>query len=152
MRNLIVLAGLLAVAFAANEQQKYDGFTVLRAQVDNLDHAEALHQLEQTGAFDFWTQVKKQGPVDIMAKSDKLAELADYLTTNDVSFSTMVEDVQELIDQAKMNYGARIGAEQGQHDMDWTSYHPLEDMYSYWDYIEGTLIAIIVCCYFELIM
>ena len=133
MRSFLLAA--LFVAAAAANVQNYQGYTVLRVQVENLDQADALVTLEKTGLYDFWTEVKKQGPVDIMAKNGELADLAEYLTASDVSFTTMVEDVQSLIDEAKMNYGAK-DAKQG-HNMDWTSYHPLEDMYSYWDYIEG---------------
>ena len=44
----------------------------------------------------------------------------------------MIMDVQKLIDLSKMTKGEKREG----HSMDWTSYHPLEDMYSYLDYLE----------------
>ena len=44
-------------------------------------------------------------------------------------------DVQKIIDMSKMKKG---GAEREGHSMDWTSYHPIEDMYSYLDYLESS--------------
>ena len=46
----------------------------------------------------------------------------------------MIMDVQKLIDLSKMTKGE----EREGHSMDWTSYHPLEDMYSYLDYLESS--------------
>ena len=44
-------------------------------------------------------------------------------------------DVQKIIDMSEMTKG---GAEREGHSMDWTSYHPIEDMYSYLDYLESS--------------
>ena len=44
-------------------------------------------------------------------------------------------DVQKIIDMSEMTKG---GTEREGHSMDWTSYHPIEDMYSYLDYLESS--------------
>ena len=59
----------------------------------------------------------------------------DVLDTNNIKHTTFIMDVQKVIDMSKMTRG---GAEREGHNMDWTSYHPLEDMYSYLDYLETT--------------
>ena len=43
-------------------------------------------------------------------------------------------NIQQMLDEVQMVKGsARSG-----HSMDWTAYHPIEDIYSYWDYLEAT--------------
>ena len=58
----------------------------------------------------------------------------DVLDRNNIKHTTMIMDVQKLIDLSKMTKGE----EREGHSMDWTSYHPLEDMYSYLDYLESS--------------
>ena len=64
-----------------------------------------------------------------------LSGLLDVLDTNNVKHTTIIMDVQKIIDMSKMKKG---GAEREGHSMDWTSYHPIEDMYSYLDYLESS--------------
>ena len=59
----------------------------------------------------------------------------DVLDTNNIKHSTLIMDVQKTIDMSKMTRG---GGEREGHSMDWTSYHPIEDMYSYLDYLESS--------------
>ena len=73
--------------------------------------------------------------MDIMVTEADRTVVAEYLTKNGMSFSTMVENVQELINMSPIVKGSG-NSKQG-HNMDWDSYHPLEDMYSYLDFIEG---------------
>ena len=49
----------------------------------------------------------------------------------------MIQDVAPLMELEKMNVGNNAGEKLG-HSMDWTSYHPLEDMYGWFDYLETT--------------
>ena len=60
--------------------------------------------------------------------------LLDVLDENKIDHSTIIMDVQKIIDMSEMTKG---GVEREGHSMDWTSYHPLEDMYSYLDYLES---------------
>ena len=68
------------------------------------------------------------GNVDIMAGPSHLAELVAGLDANGIGHSVMIEDVQSLTEERMMPKG-------GPRDMDWESYHPIEDMYDYFDYL-----------------
>ena len=63
-----------------------------------------------------------------MAGPLHVEDLVAGLNANGIEYSVMIEDVQRLTDQRKMPVGGR--------DMDWESYHPIEDMYGYFDYLE----------------
>lgn len=139
--NLLVKVSLAACLLAAcavlAEKRSYSGYSVYRVNVKNDDDAEVLHQLEQTGIFDFWTDVKRQGPVDIMASPAQLRQLGRHLRAHDLDFSVMIEDVQALVDATEVAPRGQGAARQG-HSMDWEAYHEIDDIYSYWDYIEAT--------------
>ena len=64
------------------------------------------------------------------------AELVSILESHNIPHSLMIQDVQQLIELSKpVPTGQRDAAG---HSMDWTSYHSVEDMYSYLDYLETT--------------
>ena len=52
----------------------------------------------------------------------------DVLDENKIDHSTIIMNVQKIIDMSEMTKGVK--REGHSHSMDWTSYHPLEDMYS----------------------
>ena len=60
----------------------------------------------------------------------------DVLDENKIDHSTIIMNVQKIIDMSEMTKGVK--REGHSHSMDWTSYHPLEDMYSYLDYLESS--------------
>ena len=74
--------------------------------------------------------------VDIMAGPAHLSALVAGLDAHAIEHSVMVEDVQRLTEMAPMAKGSK----DLYHDMDWDEYHPIEDMYSYFDYL-GLLTA-----------
>ena len=58
MMRVVFLALLLSLVGVSLAKESYSGYSVLRAQVQDRDQAEALHELEQSGKYDFWTEVK----------------------------------------------------------------------------------------------
>ena len=131
----LILLGLVALASAA-ERKSYSGYQVLRVQVENEAQGNILSTLEKRNVFDFWSHIRTQGPVDIMASPETILALEAYLNENNLSFSVMIEDVQKLAEMSPMKAAGGPSNKQG-HNMDWDSYHPLEDMYGYFDYLEG---------------
>ena len=62
-----------------------------------------------------------------MAGPAHVADLVSGLEARGIEHSVMVEDVERLTEKSTMPKGPR--------DMDWDSYHPIEDMYGYFDYL-----------------
>ena len=66
-----------------------------------------------------------------MAGPAHLADLVAGLEARGIEHSVMIEDVERLSERTKMpTYTGK-----GPRDMDWDSYHPIEDMYGYFDYL-----------------
>jgi len=133
MRGSLLFFGLSAIAISCSAQVDYSGHQVLRADVKTTDQGDFLVELRES--FDFWTEVGVGRFVDIRCAPDQVDDLKEQLSVHGIQFSLMIEDVQQLAEMIPMKKG--IKNEAG-HSMDWTSYHPLEDMHGYLDYLEST--------------
>merc|ERR1712123_240027 len=135
------LSCLLVLRFAclglAVDKVDYSGYQVLRVEINNEQDAESLKNLEEEGLFDFWTEIRMGKHVDIMASPDSIGSLDMWLETNGLTSAVMIQDVAPLMELEKMNVGNNVGEKLG-HSMNWTSYHPLEEMYGWFDYLETT--------------
>lgn len=56
---------------------------------------EALLALEQSGIFDFWTDLRFDRLIDIMAAPDKVNQLVDFLTLNGIPHRLKISNVQQ---------------------------------------------------------
>merc|ERR1712080_452410 len=90
----------------------YSGHMLVRTSPTTQEQGAALAQLRESGV-DFWTEPIVGRNVDIRVPPHQ---------------------AEQLLDAAPMVKGVMRNG----HSMDWTSYHPLDDMYSYLDYLEAT--------------
>jgi len=127
----------LACLGLAQDTVNYSGYKVLRVEVRNEEEADKLKSLEEEGLFDFWTEVRNGKHVDVMASPQNIGSLETWIETNGLASSIMIQDVAPLMELEKINVGPKDGVKLG-HSMDWTSYHPLEDIYGWFDYLETT--------------
>merc|ERR1712013_917852 len=130
MRGSVLLSLLAATCSAVVD---YSGHQVFRTRVTTAEQAELLVELRHD--YDFWTEVGVGRSVDILCGPDQVEHLTGELSRHGVQFSTMIEDVQKLAEMAPMTKGTK---NRSGHSMDWTAYHPIEDMHSYLDYLETT--------------
>jgi len=130
--NIFYFSLLLAVVSA----KSYSKHKVLRVEVKDETDAKAISELENK--YDFWTQIRIGHHVDIMASPDNLEDLHSFLKSLNIDFAVMIEDVQSLVElEKKASVKAKTKLWAG-HNMDWTSYHALEDIYGWFDYLETT--------------
>merc|ERR1712013_542117 len=133
MRGSVLLSLLSCLAATCSAVVDYSGHQVFRTRVTTTEQAELLVELRHD--YDFWTEVGVGRSVDILCGPDQVDHLTGELSRHGVQFSTMIEDVQKLAEMAPMTKGTK---NRSGHNMDWTSYHPIEDMHSYLDYLETT--------------
>ena len=109
---------------------------MFRVQVDTKEQADALLAIRES--YDFWTEIGIGRNVDIMASPEQLPALTKSLDMASIKHDVMIYDVQKLIELTKMKpVSEEQRIEQG-HSMDWTEYHPIEDIHSYLTYLETT--------------
>ena len=102
--------------------------------MDTADQAEVLLSLESS--YDFWSDIGVGRTVDIRVSPDQVAALTNVLELAEMSHSVMIADVQSLVDMTKMVPVSEETRVQQGHSMDWTQYHPIEDMHSYLTYLQ----------------
>merc|ERR1712236_124081 len=135
LRALLVSLACLGFTRAAVD---YTGYQVLRVEVRDSNEAETLRKLEEDGLFDFWTQIRIGKHVDIMASPQTLGSLKKWLALHSLSSTTMIADVAPLMKQELEKTDNSTIKEKVGHSMDWTSYHPLDEIYGWFDYLEST--------------
>merc|ERR1712013_849989 len=133
MNSSAFLIGFLALAASCCALVDYSGHQVLRLKVETLEEAALLAGMRED--YDFWTEIGVGRSVDILCGPDQVENLTEELSRHGVQFSTMIEDVQKLAEMAPMTKGTK---NKSGHNMDWTAYHPIEDMHIYLDYLETT--------------
>merc|ERR1712114_87345 len=113
MKRLFLILGAF---IAVNAVENFDGHQVHRAEVKTRDQADALVAIRES--YDFWTEIGIGRNVDIMASPEQIPALTKALDLANIKHEVMIQDVQKL--------------------MDWTEYHPIEDIHSYLSYLENT--------------
>jgi len=140
MKLFLCLAALLATAIGLHDSvidvDSFTGFQVYRASPKDQSDASYLQTLRTLREhYDFWTEVRNSGPVDIMVPPGKQEQLESDLELKGISYEIMIPDVQKLIDLEKIAAPSQ-SPPNPKHAMTWDAYHSLEDMYSYLDYLE----------------
>lgn len=69
-------------------------YEVYEVFAKNSHDYKALTELQRIEKFDFWTGIRKDGPIRIMTPPDQKKILLNYLDENMISHSLIVEDVQ----------------------------------------------------------
>jgi len=134
-----VLCGLVAALLAcpALGSVDYSGYQVLRVMVPTEQQAAIITTLEEENLFDFWTEIRLGKHVDIMASPHTVLSLESWLDDAGLVFSVMIPDVSPLLELERRSVGNTTAQRLG-HSMDWTSYHPLDEIYGWFDYLETT--------------
>ncbi|CAL4085605.1 unnamed protein product [Meganyctiphanes norvegica] len=144
---VVLLAALLALANARPGPQtpSRSGAQVLRVVPQTDAQLHYLQGLLSLDLYDFWTEPKMTGrSVDIMVSAWSVPVLKKTLNDIGMGFITMIRDLAQHSAQAKAsNKAARAKFfatkdANVKHDMDWTSYHTLDEINGYLDYLATT--------------
>merc|ERR1712179_534126 len=132
MKLFLCLAALLATAIGLHDSvidvDSFTGFQVYRASPKDQSDASYLQTVRTLREhYDFWTEVRNSGPVDIMVPPGKQEQLESDLELKGISYEIMIPDVQKLIDLEKIAAPSQ-SPPNPKHAMTWDAYHSLEDM------------------------
>jgi len=112
----------LVVAVAAHKS--YDGYKVLRTGTLDQAKADLLRDVQTDTHLDFWKEPAPGRSADIMTSSDEMESVMSWLSSNGITFHTMVEDVETLIQETKP--AAKTAKSEGKrYAMDWEDYHDI---------------------------
>merc|ERR1712179_665501 len=126
-RLLIMRVSLLSslLFVTVSSYRSYSGYQVLRTGELTKEQAELLREEQNDSMLDFWRDPAPGRSADIMASASELESVMAWLTSKDLTFHTMVEDVEQLIQDSKPS--PKSGKSAGKkYTMDWDDYHELD--------------------------
>jgi len=132
---LALVAGAVALQDAVIDIDNYTGFQVFRTEPRTETDVAQLRMMESRSFYDFWTEIAQGRNVDIMVPPKFVHQLEADLALVGMSYSLMIPDVQDLIKREKVPTNKEGSS--ADHPMTWDAYHPLEDMYAFFDYLEA---------------
>merc|ERR1712042_120736 len=119
MRQLALLFAVLAVVTC---YRSYHGYKVLRTEKLSMEKMELLKNFQIQSNLDFWREPWLGQPADIMVPASKMTQVQEWLSSQKIKFSVMVENVQELVELSKPKNSSARGM------FDWADYYPHEDL------------------------
>ncbi|XP_029051289.1 carboxypeptidase B-like [Osmia bicornis bicornis] len=120
----------------------YGGAQVWRVQASESQKdlvSNVTMDFQEAGLLSLWAS--NETGVDVMIRSEEIPRVARYLQQKDLQFQVVIEDVQKAIDEENPSLSEEEMEElEGRrgHRMEWTSYHRLEDIHGYLDYLAET--------------
>nr|XP_003229181.2 PREDICTED: carboxypeptidase A1 [Anolis carolinensis] len=133
MKVLLVLTGLLAVAFSV---EIFEGHQVLRIfasdgfQMEKVKELEALEHLQ----LDFWrAPAHPEIPVDVRVPFSSLQGVKVFLESNNIQYSIMIENVQKLVDEEKLFMSWTHFMPRSVENFNYASYHNIDEIYDFMD-------------------
>ncbi|KAL4005362.1 hypothetical protein ACER0C_005075 [Sarotherodon galilaeus] len=136
MRELVVFAVLFVAGLG---KETFNGHQVLRLVPKTDGHLSLIRDLHNMIELelDIWREVRDVGfPVDIRVPEHKLKIVKCYLKAYDIQFSTMIKDLQVLLDEeqkAMESASARVPEPRNTDNFDFSRYHNLSEIYSFQD-------------------
>ncbi|XP_044212473.1 carboxypeptidase A1-like [Thunnus albacares] len=135
MRGLLAFAVLLVAVFG---KKTFKGHQVLRITAKDDVQLSVIKTMEDMGEFelDFWRDVTDLAtPVDVRVPFHSLQSVKNFLETQDIKYSIMIEDLQMMLDeeQEEMESAARVAEPRNTDSYDYARYHTISDIYSFQD-------------------
>ncbi|XP_042267182.1 carboxypeptidase A1-like [Thunnus maccoyii] len=135
MRGLLAFAVLLVAVFG---KKTFKGHQVLRITAKDDVQLSVIKTMEDMGEFelDFWRDVTDLAtPVDVRVPFHSLQSVKNFLETQDIEYSIMIEDLQMMLDeeQEEMESAARVAEPRNTDSYDYARYHTISDIYSFQD-------------------
>ncbi|XP_074428703.1 carboxypeptidase A1-like [Larus michahellis] len=133
MKILLVFAALVA---AAGSERLFVGDQVLRITARDEEQIALLRVLGERAELqvDFWRDpTSPDHPADLRVPFPSLHAVKIFLESHSISYSIMIEDVQELLDEEKKNMTKSRRTERSTSTFDFASYHTIEEIYDWMD-------------------
>lgn len=136
MRRLLAFAVLFVAVLG---KETFNGHQVLRLVPKSDGHLSLIKDLHNMIELelDIWREVSDVGfPVDIRVPVHQLKMVKRYLKAYNIQFSTMIKDLQVLLDEeqkAMESALARVPEPRNTDNFDFSSYHNLNEIYSFQD-------------------
>ncbi|KAH0554274.1 hypothetical protein KQX54_009180 [Cotesia glomerata] len=120
------------------ERVTYEGSQLWRVLADN-EQSDFVSYLQDTGEVTKWTG--NDSTVDVLVRPDMIPRVSRFLRERQVKYDVIIPDIQQAIDQENpLPSPEELEELEGRkgHRMEWSSYHRLEDIHGFLDYLADT--------------
>ncbi|XP_020857992.1 carboxypeptidase A1-like [Phascolarctos cinereus] len=128
MKGLLVLSAVLLAVFG---KEDFSGHQVLRISTANEAQVEKVRELEKLEhlQLDFWRGPSYPSiPIDVRVPFPSVQSVKVFLEANGIKYSTMIEDVQLLLDEEQEEMLAFRSRARSTGTFSYTTYHTLEEI------------------------
>jgi len=112
--------------------KSYENHSVLRVKITSKENFDLLSSID---GIHFWNDGHIGGNADIMVTPQDIERVKTNLFKNGFEFTTMIENVGELMRLEKVPKDRDELNMNSEHRMSWTEYHNQEDIESFVDYL-----------------
>ncbi len=108
MKSLLYLVFVLALKATANknpnlpEARAYQNYKVYQTYPNNDEEIDFIKSFGSMENYDFWTDIKKGEPVEIMVSQENQRTFEKQMAAKDIKYVIFISDVQELINLEKV--------------------------------------------------
>merc|ERR1711887_320892 len=122
----LFLATVLALVIQSHTKKSYEGYQVLRTSPLTPETSAVLRDVQMSSnRLDFWSDPLPGRPTDINTPPELVDGLKQMLDSNGVKYTTMIEDLEKLIEDTRPGQNITVTAKSGdkRYAMDWNDYH-----------------------------
>ncbi|XP_057376006.1 carboxypeptidase B-like [Daphnia carinata] len=139
--SVLTLGCLLLVNQVASEDKavSYSGYQVWTITTSSEEENQIVLNLRQVYGLDVWQwQESTNAATDVLVPPNISSELKFKLNEANISYVVKIADLQSAINDENPNASSSSLGTKAAHNMDWTSYHRLDDIYGYLNYLAVT--------------
>ncbi|XP_046649992.1 carboxypeptidase B-like [Daphnia pulicaria] len=122
-----------------NTATSYSGFQIWSITPHSQSEQTALFKIIKNYKLEIWKETKElDDPVDIMVPPRVQKEVRQKLKEAKLPYDIEILDLQKEIKNENPIVNASASTRNAAHQMDWTRYHRLDDIYGYLKYLADT--------------
>ncbi|CAG4957138.1 unnamed protein product [Colias eurytheme] len=131
----LILLSVFSV-IVVSQKVRYDNYSLYKIIPETDDHVDFLKDLhEESDGLDFWIPPSNVGEyVSLVASPERKHELEHSLKRRDINYNVMLQNIQEALDSQVLGRKRR----DTRHEMFWTNYQTLEDIYDWFYHLAET--------------
>ncbi|XP_046452056.1 carboxypeptidase B-like [Daphnia pulex] len=144
MRILFVAITLCSVlligqATPVEDHVSYSGVQVWTITISSPEERHGLSKMISHYGLEVWKEARSNNPkTDLLVPVQYQKELGLKLMEANINYVIKINDLQAVIDNENLHTKASSSNTRSAHNMDWTSYHRLGDIYGYMSYLNAT--------------
>ena len=118
--------------------RSFIGHKVIRAQIVTKAQVDLCVKMLGKKEYDLWSEIVIGRDLDIHVAPAEETSLTNLLDSIGVQHRVMIADLQTQVTNTRMGTDGVNSPGLWSHSMDWTQYHPIEDMHSYMSFLQDT--------------